>query len=84
MLRVVDRIIHKINHKFEFIDLGGGMGISYKYEDKKLNYSKYSEIIKKFLSYFLVLIMKKINHIFCANSIKSSFQKKIKAFNILF
>ena len=49
MLKVVDRIIHKINHKFEFIDLGGGMGISYKYEDKKLNYSKYSEIIKKFL-----------------------------------
>ena len=49
MLRVVDRIIHKINHKFEFIDLGGGMGISYKYEDKKLNYSKYCEIIKKFL-----------------------------------
>jgi diaminopimelate decarboxylase len=49
MLKVVDRIIHKINHKFEFIDLGGGMGISYKYEDKKLNYSKYSKIIKKFL-----------------------------------
>ena len=49
MLRVVDRIIHKINHKFEFIDLGGGMGISYKYEDKKLNYIKYSKIIKKFL-----------------------------------
>ena len=49
MLKVVDRIIHKIDHKFEFIDLGGGMGISYKYEDKKLNYSKYSEIIKKFL-----------------------------------
>ena len=49
MLRVIDRIIHKINHKFEFIDLGGGMGISYTYEDKKLNYKKYSEIIKKFL-----------------------------------
>ena len=49
MLKVVDRIIHKINHKFEFIDLGGGMGISYKYEDKKLNYTKYSKIIKKFL-----------------------------------
>ena len=49
MLKIVDRVIHKINHKFEFIDLGGGMGISYKYEDKKLNYSKYSEIIKKFL-----------------------------------
>jgi len=49
MLKVVDRIIHKINHKFEFVDLGGGMGISYTYEDKKLNYKKYSEIIKKFL-----------------------------------
>jgi len=49
MLRVIDRIIHKINHKFEFIDLGGGMGISYTYEDKKLNYKKYGEIIKNFL-----------------------------------
>jgi diaminopimelate decarboxylase len=49
MIRVVDSIIHKINHKFEFIDLGGGMGISYKHKDKKLNYTKYNEIIKKFL-----------------------------------
>ena len=49
MLKVVDRIIHKINHEFEFVDLGGGMGISYTHEDKKLNYKKYSEIIKKFL-----------------------------------
>ena len=49
MLRVIDRIIHKINHNFEFIDLGGGMGISYTYEDKKLNYKKYGEIIKNFL-----------------------------------
>jgi diaminopimelate decarboxylase len=49
MLKIVDRIIHKINHEFEFIDLGGGMGISYTYEDKKLNYTKYSEIVKKFL-----------------------------------
>ena len=49
MLRVVDGIIHKIDHKFEFIDLGGGMGISYTYKDKKLNYKKYSKIIKKFL-----------------------------------
>ena len=49
MLKVVDRIIRKINHKFEFIDLGGGMGISYTYKDKQLNYTKYSAIIKKFL-----------------------------------
>ena len=30
MLNVVDKIIIKTNHKFEFIDLGGGMGISYE------------------------------------------------------
>ena len=30
MLNVVDKIIKKTNHKFEFIDLGGGMGISYE------------------------------------------------------
>ena len=28
MLKVIDKIIIKANHKFEFIDLGGGMGIS--------------------------------------------------------
>jgi diaminopimelate decarboxylase len=49
MLKVVDRIIKKSNHKFEFIDLGGGMGISYKKNSKKLNYQKYNVAIKKFL-----------------------------------
>ena len=49
MLKVVDKIIKKSNHEFEFIDLGGGMGISYKKNDKKLNYQKYNNAIKKFL-----------------------------------
>ena len=49
MLKVVDRIIKKSNHKFEFIDLGGGMGISYEENNKKLNYRKYSIAINKFL-----------------------------------
>jgi diaminopimelate decarboxylase len=49
MLEVVDRIIEKSNHKFEFIDLGGGMGISYEQNNKKLNYQKYNIAIKKFL-----------------------------------
>ena len=35
MLKVVDRIIKKSAHKFEFIDLGGGMGISYEKKKKK-------------------------------------------------
>jgi len=49
MLKVVDKIIKKSNHKFEFIDLGGGMGISYEKSSKKLNYRKYNIAIKKFL-----------------------------------
>jgi len=49
MLKVVDRIIKKSNYKFEFIDLGGGMGISYEKNNKKLNYQKYNFAIKKFL-----------------------------------
>jgi len=49
MLKTVDRIIKKSNYKFKFIDLGGGMGISYKKNSKKLNYQKYNIAIKKFL-----------------------------------
>ena len=49
MLNVVDRIIKKSNHKFDFIDLGGGMGISYQDDNKKLDYKKYNSAIKKFL-----------------------------------
>ncbi len=49
MLKVIDKIINKLNYKFEFIDLGGGMGISYERKSKKLNYKRYNLAIKKFL-----------------------------------
>jgi len=49
MLDVINKVIKKSNHKFKFIDLGGGMGISYEKSDKKLNYQKYNIAIKKFL-----------------------------------
>ena len=49
MLKAMDKIIKKSNYKFEFIDLGGGMGISYEKNNKKLNYQKYNIAIKKFL-----------------------------------
>jgi diaminopimelate decarboxylase len=49
MLKVISNTINKVNHKFEFIDLGGGMGISYGNESKKLNFQKYNLAIKKFL-----------------------------------
>ncbi len=49
MLKVVSNIINKTKHKFEFVDLGGGMGISYNNKIKKLNYKKYNSAIKNFL-----------------------------------
>tara|TARA_B100001250_G_scaffold370524_1_gene354745 strand:- start:1035 stop:2249 length:1215 start_codon:yes stop_codon:yes gene_type:complete len=50
MLKVLDKLIKKSKHKFEFIDLGGGMGISYQEKNKKLNYHKYNNAIIKFLN----------------------------------
>ncbi len=49
MLKVIDKIIDKLNFKFDFIDLGGGMGIPYNDRNKKLSYKKYNIAIKKFL-----------------------------------
>ena len=49
MLKVIDRIISKNKLKFDFIDLGGGMGISYKNDNKKFNYKSYQKSIIKFL-----------------------------------
>ena len=50
MLKSIIRILKKINYKFEFIDLGGGMGISYNDQERKLNYQKYCIAINKFLN----------------------------------
>jgi len=49
MLKVIDRIISRINFKFDFIDLGGGMGISYNNDNKKFNYKSYQKSIIKYL-----------------------------------
>ena len=49
MLKTLDKIIKKTNHSFEYIDLGGGMGIDYENNKKILNLKKYSINIKKFL-----------------------------------
>ena len=49
MLRVIDKVINKLNYKFEYVDLGGGMGIQYNKNNKKLNYKKYDIAIRKFL-----------------------------------
>ena len=48
MLKVLDRVIKKSNFQFDFIDLGGGMGIDYDGTNQRLNLKKYSIAIKKF------------------------------------
>jgi len=50
MLRVINKTIQKSQYKFEYIDLGGGMGIDYMHNNKKLNLKKYSQSIKKILN----------------------------------
>ena len=50
MLKSILKILKKVEYEFEFIDLGGGMGISYNDRQKKLDYGKYLLAIKKFLS----------------------------------
>ena len=52
MLKVVDNILKKTSHEFEYIDLGGGMGISYADKNKKLNYKKYNLIYYKIIYFF--------------------------------
>ena len=47
MLKVIDKIIKKTKHKFEFIDLGGGMGIDYDIIIK-INYKNIILLLKNF------------------------------------
>ena len=49
MLNVLDLIIKKSKYIFEYVDLGGVMGIQYDRKSKRFNYKKYNKIIKKFL-----------------------------------
>ena len=49
MLNVLSRTIKKSKFHFDYIDLGGGMGIDYENNNKKLNLQKYALKIKNFL-----------------------------------
>ncbi len=57
MLKTISQILVKTNHKFEIIDLGGGMGIKYSDKNKKLNYKKYNSAILRFLDKHKVKII---------------------------
>ncbi len=57
MINVIDKIISRTKHNFEYVDLGGGMGINYELNSKKLDYKKYKIAIKKFLKKHAVKII---------------------------
>ena len=54
MIRVIENILKKSKNKFDYIDLGGGMGIDYGLNSKKLNYKKYSSSIESLLKKYKV------------------------------
>ena len=47
-LKVLEDIIRKTKINFKFVDLGGGFGITYKKNDKKINLKSYSSLVEKF------------------------------------
>jgi len=47
-LNVLDGIFKKMKYSFDYIDLGGGMGIDYDNTNRKLDLKKYSKIVQKF------------------------------------
>ena len=57
MINVIDNVINKTKYNFEYVDLGGGMGIDYNLNRKSLDYRKYNEVIKKFLKRHKVKII---------------------------
>ena len=49
VLSVINKIIKKTRINFKFIDLGGGMGISYTNHEKELNLKRYAGLVNKFI-----------------------------------
>jgi len=49
VLSAINKIINKTKMNFKFIDLGGGMGISYSKKEKQLNLKQYAQLINKFI-----------------------------------
>jgi len=49
VLNVINKIIIKSKINFKFIDLGGGMGISYSDKQKKIDLKQYAKLVSKFV-----------------------------------
>jgi len=48
VLSIIDKVIKTTKINFKFIDLGGGMGISYKKNEKQINLNEYAKLVYKF------------------------------------
>tara|TARA_B100000029_G_scaffold256349_1_gene253057 strand:+ start:1867 stop:3096 length:1230 start_codon:yes stop_codon:yes gene_type:complete len=49
VLFAINKIINESKVNFKFIDLGGGMGISYSKKEKQFNLNHYAQLIRKFV-----------------------------------
>ena len=49
VLSEISKIINKTKINFKFIDLGGGMGISYSKKEKQLDLRQYAKLVNKFI-----------------------------------
>ena len=49
VLSVVNKVINKTKINFKYIDLGGGMGISYLKNEKQINLKQYSKVVNRFI-----------------------------------
>ena len=49
VLSIINKIMNKTKIDFKFIDLGGGMGISYSNNGEKLNLKHYAQLVNKFV-----------------------------------
>ena len=49
VLGILNKIINETKINFKFIDLGGGMGISYSDKEKMLDLNRYAKLVNKFL-----------------------------------
>jgi len=49
VLSAINKIINKTKMNFKFIDLGGGMGISYTKKEKQLKLKQYAQLVNKFI-----------------------------------
>ena len=49
-LKILERVIKKSKIKFKYVDLGGGIGISYENKIKNFDLKKYNNLVEKFVA----------------------------------